>query len=365
MIGVLCIGDWIARMSTSEHALAFLCAYAESGDGGLLAYQQDQSTGELTETARHSIDAASFLAIDAGARYLYSVNRIDGGVVIAHEIASETGELREINRTSSGGVGPAYVSVDPLGAYVFVANYAGGSIALYPIRDDGGLDPASHVIDHEGSSVDSDRQEGPHPHSIVPDPAGQFVYVPDLGTDDVWIYAIDRDADELTPASESRAPLASGAGPRHLDFHPTQPIMYVINELDSTISTFRRDTDTGALSHVDTCTTLPPDADGESYCADIHVHPAGEWVYGSNRGHDSIAVFTVEADGSLTSIEHTPCGGEWPRNFAIDPVGQYLYVENRHSDTIVSFAIDDETGTLEPTDAVTQVPEPICLVFVD
>lgn len=354
-------------MSAQDGTQAFLCSFSDDGEGGIITYEQDPGNGALSGVYRREIDGASFLALGPAGGYLYSVNRIDGGTVIAHEINGPDGTLTELNRTSSEGSGPAYISVDGHGDYAFVANYAGGTVAMYPIRHDGGIGPACDVIEHAGSSVDPDRQTAPHPHSIGPGPNDRFVYAPDLGTDEVWIYEIDRDADALVPATpEPTAALHDGAGPRHFAFHPDRPIVYVINELDSTLTTFAYAAETGALSALDRIDTLPDTADEESYCADIHVHPNGRWVYGSNRGHDSIVLCEVdETDGTVRAIDHTDAAGHWPRNFAIDPTGEHLYVENRRTDNIVPFAIDQGDGTLTRTASELSVTEPICLVFRD
>lgn len=354
-------------MGATDDRLGFLCAFSDDGEGGIVAYRQDAETGALTESYRHIVDGASFLALGPEAEYLYSVNRIAGGVVIAHEIDQTDGGLREINRTSSEGAGPAYISVDAAGEYAFVANYAGGTVAMYPIRDDGGIGPAVDVVAHEGSSVNPDRQSAPHPHSIGPGPNDQYVYAPDLGTDEVWIYEINRDDDALRPLpQDATVSVHDGAGPRHFAFHEELDVAYVINELDSTMTTFRYEAESGRLSTLDRCSTLPPEVDVESYCADVHVHPSGDWVYGSNRGHDSIVVFEVDdVDGTLTAIDYTDTGGHWPRNFAIDPSGRFLYVENRRTDNIVSFKIDQDDGTLARLEGELTAPEPICLAFVE
>ena len=351
-------------MGTADPIRGFLCAFSNDGDGGILTFEQDAGTGQLTETARRIVDGAAFLALSPDGRHLYSVNRIDGGVVIAYEINGVDGHLTEINRTSSEGAGPAYISVDAAGEYAFVANYAGGTVGMYPIRDDGGIGPASDVKEHTGSSVDPDRQDAPHPHSIGPGPNDEYVYAPDLGTDEVWIYGIDRADDRLGRVSEPTARVHDGAGPRHFAFHPELPVAYVINELDSTMTVFDYAAESGALTEKARIDTLPDEYDEESYCADVHVHPNGEYVYGTNRGHDSIVVFSVDpVDGTLTTVEHIDTGGHWPRNFAIDPTGAYLYAENRRTNNVVTFAIDVDTGRLRQLESGFEVPEPICLAF--
>jgi 6-phosphogluconolactonase len=189
------------------------------------------------------------------------------------------------------------------------------------------------------------------------------VYVPDLGTDRVWVYDFDPEAGRLEPADCGHVDVHAGAGPRHITFHPNDRYAYLINELDSTVTAFERDADTGGLESFATVTTLPDDFDGENTTADIHVHPSGEYLYGSNRGHDSIAIYELDADGRPSLVGTEPTGGEWPRNFALDPTGRFLYAENADSDTIVTFRIRDD-GTLVRTENVVEVPSPVCMQFV-
>ena len=340
---------------------AFVCAFTEDDSGGIYTFGLDQD-GSLEQLHRQPVSATSFLAISADGEHLYSVNRVDGGQVEAFDV-DEDGSLSPLNAVSSGGEGPAYVSVDDAGEYAFVANYAGGSVEIVPIADDGSLEEPTHVVEHEGSSVDESRQQEPHPHSIVVGPNDDFVYVPDLGSDTIEIYRIDRSNDRLEPADPANVELHPGAGPRHFDFHANGELGFVINELDSTITAYEYDAASGALSPIETYDTLPAGYDEESYCADIHIHPNGELLYGSNRGHNSIVVFDLDpSTGALELVDHESTRGDWPRNFAISPDGSYLFVENRRTDSIVTFAIADD-GTLEVIDEDLELPEPICMEF--
>ena len=340
---------------------AFICAYTEDDSGGIYTFGL-QGGGELEELHRQPVEATSFLAISADGAHLYSVNRIEGGQVQAFDIESG-GSLSPLNAVSSGGDGPAYVSVDDAGEYAFIANYAGGTVAMAPIANDGSLAEPSHVVEHEGSSVNESRQQEPHPHSIVVGPNDDYVYVPDLGTDTIEIYRIDRANDRLEPADPSNVELHPGAGPRHFDFHENGELGFVINELDSTITAYNYDAETGALDPLETYDTLPEGYDEESYCADIHIHPNGELLYGSNRGHNSIVGFDLDSEtGELDLIDHESTRGDWPRNFAISPDGAHLFVENRRTDSIVTFAIEDD-GTLAVIDDDLSLPEPICMEF--
>jgi 6-phosphogluconolactonase len=244
------------------------------------------------------------------------------------------------------------------------AQYGGGTVSVLPIADDGTVGSPTAVVEHEGSGPNEGRQSEPHPHSIQPGPDNRFAYAPDLGADRVFVYDLDPAAGTIEPADCGHVDVHPGAGPRHLDFHPNGRYAYLISELDNTVVAFERDSDTGALDAFATVDTLPEGFDGESYTADIHVHPDGDTLYGSNRGHDSIAVFDLDADGRPTLVETESTRGEWPRNFALDPDGKFLFAENRDTNDIVTFRVRDD-GTLEPTGAVAEVPEPVCMKFVN
>ena len=352
-------------MVDAHSHLALVCSYAEDDSGGVFSYRWNESDGSLDALERTPARATTFGVVHPRGTYFYTTNRFDGGVVSAFRIDHESGELVELNRRSSGGAGPCHVSVDATGRFVFVANYTEGTIAMLPIEADGRLGDATDVVEHEGSSVDPERQADPHPHSISPGPANRFVYVPDLGTDHVVIYRIDADEGRLRPTDATHATVHEGAGPRHLDFHPNDRFAYVINELDSTISAFEYHPESGALETIQTVGTLPDGFEEDSFCADIHVHSTGKWVYGSNRGHDSIAIFEVDREsGRLRSVGHEPTRGHWPRNFALDPSGRFLCAENRRSDSMVVFEVDEGTGRLTATGQRVSLPEPLCLQSV-
>ncbi len=234
-----------------------------------------------------------------------------------------------------------------------------------PILDDGRLGDASDFVQHAGSSTNSSRQSAPHAHSIVADPANRYAFSPDLGLDKILSYKLDLTAGKLVPNDPPHAAVAAGAGPRHFDFHPNSRFTYVINELDSTITGFTYDESNGTLSEIQTISTLPDDFEGKSYTADVHVHRYGRFLYGSNRGHDSIVIFQIdESNGQLSTIGHEPTQGEAPRNFGLDPTGTFLFAANQATDTIVTFRIDQETGNLNPTGQITEMPAPVCLQFV-
>jgi 6-phosphogluconolactonase len=315
----------------------------------------------------------SFLAIHPTRDWLYAVNEIGtyegkpGGSVSAFAINRETGALTPINRQSSVGGGPAHLVVDHGGRNVLVANYGGGSVAVLPIGADGGLRPSTAFVQHTGSSVNPDRQKEPHAHSVNVDANDRFAYVADLGLDKVMIYRLDAAKGTLTAGEPPFAATSPGAGPRHFAIHPQQKFAYVINELQNSVTAFTRDAATGGLTTLQTISTLPADVKPlPSYStAEVLVHPSGRFLYGSNRGHDSISVFTIDqASGRLTFVETVPTGGSTPRGFGIDPSGAYLVAGNQRSDSVVVFRIDRSTGRLTATGSRIEVGAPVSVKFV-
>lgn len=380
---LLILGFGLAMLTTTPSATAddapakyrvYFGTYTRGGGGSQGIYQAvlDMKTGKLSEpeVAAETVNP-SFVAIHPSNRYLYSVGEVENlgdrkrtGGVNAFAIDPTNGRLVFLNQQESGGAGPCHLIVDPEGKNVLVANYGGGSAAVLPIQDGGQLAEASDFEQHEGSSVNPQRQEGPHAHSINLDPMGKRAFVADLGLDKVLIYEYDPVKGQLTPNDPASAELAPGAGPRHFAFHPSGNFAFVINELSSTLTAFRYDADTGAMSEADTASTLPADFDGDNTTAEVRVHPNGKFVYGSNRGHDSIAMFRFdESTGKLTLIGNEPTGGQTPRNFNLDPTGQYLLAANQANDLVVVFQVDPETGKLTAVDRK-RVPSPVCVRFL-
>jgi 6-phosphogluconolactonase len=309
----------------------------------------------------------TFLAIHPAGRFLYAVNAVaefggrPSGAASAFELDRRTGALTLLNQQPTGGPGPCHLVVDAAGKHLLVANYGGGSVASLPIAGDGRLGPATSFIQHQGRSTDPKRQEGPHAHSINLDRANRFAFAADLGLDQVLVYRFDPTRGTLVPHEPPAARVAAGAGPRHFAFHPTGQFAYVINELNSTVTGFRYDPAAGTLAEIQSVTTLPAGAAGENYPAEVQVHPSGHFLYGSNRGHDSLAIFTIdESSGRLTPAGHQPSGGKWPRNFAIDPTGTWMVVGNQNSDNVLIFRIDAGSGRLAPQGDPFPVPAPIC-----
>jgi 6-phosphogluconolactonase len=313
----------------------------------------------------------SFLAVSPEYRHLFAVSEVSDfhgkrtGGVSSFSIDRTTGALTLINQQPSGGAGPCHVSVSPDARHIAVANYGSGSIALLPVEADGRLTSPTSVIQHTGSSINPQRQKEPHAHSVNFDASGRHIYAADLGIDKVKIYQVDTATHTLRPNTPPDVAITPGAGPRHLSWHPNGHIAYVVTEMGNTISAFDYDAGTGALTEEQTLSTLPPGTMGKTFAAEVRVHPSGRWVYASNRGHDSIAIFDADAQtGRLTPKADEPCGGSYPRHFNIDPTGRWLIVANQNSDNIVIFGIDQQTGFLTRFGKITGIGKPVCVLFV-
>jgi 6-phosphogluconolactonase len=332
---------------------------------GIPVYRLEPSTGSLTAVSTAAgVTNPSYLALDPRRRFLYAVNELDEGGVSAFSVDPAMGALTFLNRQASHGGAPAYVSVDHEGHWAMVANYESGSVAVLPIREDGSLGPASDVVQHEGHSVNPERQQGPHAHCIMPDPDNHFVLVADLGLDKIMIYRLDTAHGKLIPNDPPWTEMQPGSGPRHIAFHPNGRYAYVINELDSTLTACTYDAAHGLLHPVQRVSTLPGNFTGENSGAAVRVAPSGRFVYGSNRGHDSIVVFAIDAaTGMLTYVDHTSTEGRTPRDFNIDPSGTFLLAANQDSDTIVTFRVDQQTGKLSTAGQVAEVMTPVCVTF--
>jgi 6-phosphogluconolactonase len=276
-----------------------------------------------------------------------------------------TGALTHLNEQPSRGTYPCHLSAEATGRYVLVANYGTGSVLMLPIRPDGSLGEASDFVQHQGSSVNPQRQQGPHAHSIMVSPDNRFALAPDLGLDQVIAYQLDLERGKLVPNDVPHARTAPGAGPRHLDFHPNGRWAYLINEIGNTLSAYAYDAQRGALTLLNTAPTLPSGFGGTSHTADIHVHPSGRFVYGSNRGHDSIVICAIDqGTGQVSVVGQESTQGRTPRNFAIDPTGTFLLAANQSTDDIVVFRIDPQSGRLSPTGHRAEAPAPVCLKFI-
>ena len=349
----------------------YVGTYTGHGSNGIYQFDLDLATGKPTkpELAGEAVNP-SFVVLHPSGKFLYSVSEQAGddgkksGAVNAFAIDSATGKLTLLNQQSSRGQGPCHVTVDHTGKFAITTNYNSGSVAVLPINADGTLSPASAFDQHEGSGPNKARQEGPHAHSANMDPSNQFAMVCDLGMDKIFVYRLGADG-TLTPGNPPTVSVAPGAGPRHFTFHPNGKIAYVINEMGSTVTAFDWDAAKGTLTEIQTISTLP---DGmtmpNNTTAEVQLTPDGKYLYGSNRGHDSIAMFSVDqTTGKLTSLGEVPSGGKTPRNFAIDPTGTWLLAAHQSSNNICVFHIDPETGKLQATGDTVEVANPVCVKF--
>ncbi len=351
--------------------VVYVGTYNTRGSKGIYAYQFNDKTGELKELGLAAeAENASFLTVDANGKFLYAANEIGNfkgkptGAVSAFSIDAAKGKLALLNQVSAVDPGPAHITLDRSGKYALIANYPLGSAASFPINKDGQLGESAAFVRHKGSSVNPERQKGPHGHAVTMSPDNRFAIVADLGLDQLIEYNFNAENGALTnPVVTKTAP---GAGPRHLTFSPNGKFLYVINEMGSTVVTYAYDAKSGALKELQTVSTLPAGMDGPKWSAEIAVDAAGKYLYASNRGHNSIAVFAIDGEkGTLTYIEEVPSGGKTPRHFAIDPSGRWLLAAHQDSDNLVLFKISPETGRLTATGKQVHVGAPICVAFVE
>lgn len=363
-----------ATAAPAERYRVYIGTYTAKGKSqGIYRLELDTATGQLsTPVLAAPTVSPSFLAIHPNEKFLYSVGEISNyegkreGGVSAFAIDPATGDLKLLNQQGSGGAGPCHLRVDASGSDVLVANYGGGSCGVLPIEADGRLRPMSSRVQHTGSSVNPRRQKEPHAHSINLAPDNKFAFVADLGLDKVLVYRFDATHGQLTPNEPPAANVAPGAGPRHFAFHPNGRWAYVINELALTLTAFRYNAAAGTLTEEQTISTVPEGVQGEKFStAEVVVHPSGRFVYGSNRGHNSIAVFSVDpSNGRLSLVEIRGEGINTPRNFNVDPTGRWLLVANQGGDSVIVFAIDAQTGKLTPTGTRVEVGAPCCVKFL-
>jgi 6-phosphogluconolactonase len=363
-----------------DHVLVYIGTYTEPilfGTGeivdskgqGIYVYRLRQSSGELSfSRIITGVRNPSYLAFSPDKRFLYAVNELKetdgspGGAVSAFSLDAATGMLEFLNKRLTHGTDPCYVTVNRSGSHIFVANFMSGSVCVLPILEDGSLGEASDFIQHYGSSVDPKRQTGPHAHSVLFDEANSMAFVPDLGLDKVVAYTFDAQYGKLRFNEASSIAGRPGAGPRHITFHPTGKYAYLVNELDSSIDVFAYDRSASKLEQIQTISTLPKEFCGENTCADLHVAPSGQYVYASNRGHDSLVIYHVDQHtGTLACVDHVSTQGRTPRNFAIDRTGQFVLVANQDSDLVIAFRRDRPTGKLQPTGFSADVPTPVCV----
>ncbi|NTW25023.1 MAG: lactonase family protein [Lentimicrobium sp.] len=353
--------------------LVYVGTYTGHGSDGIYAYRFNPASGDLSPIGLVAkTDNPSFIAIDFAGRYLYAVNELDSfqnqptGAISVFEINRKSGKLTFLQQISSLGAAPAHLSLDKSGRYLLVANYNGGNVAVFPIGSNGLLGPHTSLIQNSGSGINPDRQAGPHAHFIQPTNDNKFVMIADLGVDKVFINRLDTLSGKLTPADSGYVKLDPASGPRHIAFSPSGKFVYVLNELSSTITMFIFDSETGAMQTKQTLTTLPENFSGKNSTAEIVVDRKGKFLYVSNRGDNSIALFSINSgDGSLTPVEWFSSGGKTPRNFEIDPTGQWLFAANQDSDNIALFRIDTSSGRLTQISDSTKVSSPVCIRFLE
>jgi len=361
-----------AVASSDKGLLFYVGTYTRGDSKGIYAFRMDKATGSLTPLGLAAeTQNPSFLAVDPASRFLFAVgesnnfNGKPGGAVSAFAINREDGKLTLLNQASSGGPGPCHVAVDHQGKYVLIANYNGGNVSVLPIGADGKLGESSAFIQHQGSSVNAERQAGPHAHGVYLDAGNHIAVVADLGLDRLLTYRFDPAKGTLTANDPPFVAVRPGSGPRHFAFHPNGRFAFVINELDSTLTTFQYEPTRAVFKELATVSTLPPDFNGSNSTAEVFVHPSGKFVYGSNRGANNIVIFALDqTTGALTTVGWEPSQGRTPRNFAIDPAGQYLVAANQDSASIVVFKIDQQTGKLSSTGQKAEVGSPVCITFV-
>lgn len=356
---------------TRREPLLFIGSYTGGGGDGIRVFRFDSATGlPVPLFVAGDAPEASFLALHPNGRVLYAVHELSEfegesqGAVGAYAVDAATGALTLLNRRGTGGASPCHVSVHPSGRMALVANYAGGSVAAFPLEADGRLGARTGLIRHAGKGKDPIRQEGPHAHCLLPHPSGSWALAVDLGLDRVLPYRIDLSASALDPGP-APAILPAGTGPRHLAFHPAGRAAYLVNELEPSLSVFDFDDVTGQLRWIQDAPLLPEGARGPSYGAEVRVHPSGRFLYASNRGHDSLAVFTLDASGRVSPSGHASSGGVFPRHFGIDPSGSFLVAANQKSGSLAVFRIDPATGVLARAGGDVAIASPVCAVFAN
>lgn len=347
--------------NVKEPSIYYVAAgtYSTSEEEGIHILRFNAQTGELTKLASSAgIENSSFLVSHPRKNLLFATSEVGYGVVVSYRFDPQAGNLQEINRQSTKGDSPCYISIDATGEWLFTVNYTSGSICLFPVRPDGAIDALADLVQLEGHSVHPRRQTKPHPHSVVQLPGTCFWLVPDLGVDRLYVYALDTGEGKLRP--QGFIDTEPGSGPRHIAFHPHRHLLYCIEELSSNITVYSYDLNDGVLASVQTISALPHDFQGESACADIHVTPSGKLLYASNRGHDSIAVFRIQNNGALQSVGHFESLGRTPRNFTLVSDEDCILVANQESDSIAVFK-QSKNGLPSYASQALSIKAPVCL----
>ena len=363
----LSMGLYSQLLAQSSSEIMYVGTYSIRGSEGVYVFSFDRKAGTMKQIQTvANAKSPSFLALHPSGKYLYSVNEAANktGGVSSYVVNQKTGELRYLNSQPSQGVNACYVSIDQTGKTAFVANYTSGSLGVLPINADGSLIAPTDSIQDSGKGANPQRQEGPHVHSATVGPGNRFLYVADLGTDKLHILAIDPKTSTVKPATMPFVTVKPGSGPRHFAVHPNGKYAYLVEELTSSVAVFSRDPKTGALTMMqDNVPTLPNGFSGQNTSADIHLDSSGKFLYQSNRGANTLAIFSIGTDGMLTKVADQPVEGKTPRNFMIDPKGEFVFVANQDTDNVTIFRRDKKTGTLTYTGNSVSVPAPVCVIM--
>jgi 6-phosphogluconolactonase len=359
----------VSKPAANSHYLVLVGTYTgKTGSKGIYAFDFDAASGKLSNKGLAAeTESPSWVAIHPSGKFAYAANEASKqSTVTAFSIDAKSAKLTQLNQLSAQGEDPCYLSFDKTGKYLFSANYTSGNVVVYPILPDGKLgQPTASVKDAGALGPNKERQEAPHAHWVQVSPDNRFVFVSDLGLDAILSYRFDASKGTLTPNQPPAAMLTPGAGPRHVVFSPDGKYVYVVSELKNTVTAFSYDAAKGTLFEFQILSTLPDLFTGRNDDAEITVHPNGKWLFASNRGHDTIAVFSISpSDGTLTYTGEFPTAGKEPRHFAIDPTGQYLLAENQNSNSIAVFRIDPGTGALKQASMADNIPSPVCLAFL-
>ncbi len=357
-----------SRTSSAEDLLVFVSAFAAGDDGAIHAYSLNSVSGQLKLLHRTTdVEHPFFIALSPDRKFLYSIHAAgefggkDNEHVSAYSLQDKSGTLKLLNRVSSLGTASCYLDVDATGKTVLVANYMTGSVASFPVHGDGTLGDAKTFIQHQGHGADKVRQDGPHAHCIVVSPDNRFALSADPGLDQILNYRLDAAASTLVPSAQPFVRTSPVAGPRHLTFHPNGKHVYVINELGNSVTLFDYLPDSGFLSEQQTISTVPADFSGTSYCADLKITPNGRFLYGTNRGHDSIVAYQLDEIGRLTLLSIEPSSGKGPQNLVITPDGKFVLCANMPGNNLVVFQINQDTGKLTKTGEPISLPSPSCI----
>jgi 6-phosphogluconolactonase len=375
MLGITLAGATVPLHAASSY-LAYVGTYTASSSKGIYSFRFDPATGQLKAIGvAAELPNPAFLATDPQHRFLYAVTEMGpepgaddykkNGFVSSYSIDRKTGALTFLNKVDAGGGGSCHLVVDKTGKMLFVANYGSGNVASFAIKADGSLGERTGFYQHSGSSVDPARQKGPHAHAVVLSPDNRFLFVPDLGTDQVKIYRVDAQKGTFAPNDPASGEVKAGYGPRHFAFGHGAKFAYALCEMGSSVAVFSYNPAKGSLTPVQTISNLPDDFKGEDNSAEIEVDRSGRFLYASNRGNDSVTVFAIDpAKGTLTKVEVVPTQGKTPRNFALDPTGKYLIAANQDSNTMVVFSVDPKDGRLTPAGQPIDTPSPVAILFV-